>query len=113
MKFSIIIFFCDLCVKATLQKQTCMILAVPSENFIKAEQKAWRKWLKRAPSYDPDLLGIVPGSRGVVLTGPSKSVPAVIMTALLLRETGCNLPIQFSYLKNEVTEVDLKVVRYG
>ncbi|KAI9337620.1 mannosyltransferase putative-domain-containing protein, partial [Zopfochytrium polystomum] len=79
--------------------------------FIENERAAWKAWLSNARDYDAAELGIVPGSRGVVLTGPSKSVPTIIMTVLLLRETGCKLPVQYSYLRHEVSDEDLDVVR--
>ncbi|KAI9318342.1 mannosyltransferase putative-domain-containing protein [Zopfochytrium polystomum] len=82
-----------------------------SDRFVAAERAAWRAWLRTAPPYDPAALGVVPGSRGVVLTGPAKSVPNVIMAVLLLREAGCRLPVQFSYIAGEVDEEDLETVR--
>ena len=67
--------------------------------------------MKHSPPYNADKLGIVPGSRGVVLTSASASVAKAIAAVLLLRETGCTLPVQFSYLSNQVTDVDLDVLR--
>ncbi|KAJ1560831.1 hypothetical protein HK405_005810 [Cladochytrium tenue] len=78
--------------------------------FIKRERVEWMGFLRRAPAYSPEDLGVVPGSRGVVLTGPSRSVPSIITAVMLLRETGCTLPVQFSYLRHEVTDEDLVTV---
>lgn len=79
--------------------------------FILLEQNAWRHHLHHVPTYNTTNLNIIPKSRGVVLAGPSKSVPRIIMAVLLLRETGCTLPVVYSYLKQEVTDVDLSVIR--
>ncbi|KAI9361184.1 mannosyltransferase putative-domain-containing protein [Zopfochytrium polystomum] len=48
------------------------------------------------------------GTRGVVITGSGKHAHNVIMTTLLLRETGCKLPVEFLYMKGQVHEVELQ-----
>lgn len=78
---------------------------------IEVERRFWKSWMKHSPPYNADKLGIVPGSRGVVLTSASASVAKAIAAVLLLRETGCTLPVQFSYLSSQVTDVDLDVLR--
>ena len=90
-----------------------LILSLVSRRkFILLEQNAWRHHLHHVPTYNTTNLNIIPKSRGVVLAGPSKSVPRIIMAVLLLRETGCTLPVVYSYLKQEVTDVDLSVIRW-
>ncbi|KAJ1562881.1 ccr4 associated factor, partial [Cladochytrium tenue] len=79
--------------------------------FVSVERREWMKYMRKVKEYDAKKLGVVPGSRGVVLTGSSKSVPNIITAVLLLRETGCNLPVQFSYIRREVTEEDLYTIR--
>ncbi|ORY29890.1 hypothetical protein BCR33DRAFT_857510 [Rhizoclosmatium globosum] len=54
---------------------------------------------------------VVKGSRGVVITGPGKSVDMAVMAAILLRETGCQLPIEYAYLSNEMNEQQLETLR--
>lgn len=93
---------------------TCLIwsgFVDPMKTRIAVERAFHRAWMKHTPPYDAAKLGIIPGSRGVVLTGASKSVAKVIAAVLLLRETGCKLPVQFSYLREEVTQIELEVVR--
>ncbi|KAJ1558239.1 hypothetical protein HK405_014109, partial [Cladochytrium tenue] len=78
--------------------------------FVARERAAWTAYMRAVPDYDPAALGIVRGSRGVVLTGPGKSVASIITAVTLLRETGCTLPVQFSYLRAEVSDQELETV---
>jgi hypothetical protein len=75
-----------------------------------AKQK-WKEYVKNIKPYDALSLGIVPGSRGVVITGPGNRIDYVILTAELLRATGCKLPVQFSYVKGQVSDEELKKVQ--
>ncbi|KAJ1566862.1 hypothetical protein HK405_008118, partial [Cladochytrium tenue] len=52
------------------------------------------------------------GTRGVVLTGSGRHAHNVIMTTLLLRKTGCNLPVEFLYVGGQVHEVELQWIRH-
>ncbi|KAJ1567780.1 hypothetical protein HK405_004784, partial [Cladochytrium tenue] len=81
------------------------------DTFVSVERREWMKYMRHVKEYDANKLGVVPGSRGVVFTGSTKSVPNIITAVLLLRETGCNLPVQFSYIRREVTEEDLYTIR--
>ena len=60
--------------------------------------------------YNPAELGIVPGSKRVVLMSGNNSVALVITAVLLLRETGCHLPVQFMYIKSQISQEGLDAV---
>ncbi|KAI9347357.1 mannosyltransferase putative-domain-containing protein [Obelidium mucronatum] len=54
---------------------------------------------------------VVKGSRGIVFTGPGSFVDMTVMAVMLLRETGCTLPVEFAYLSNEVNQNQLDSLR--
>ncbi|KAI9366179.1 mannosyltransferase putative-domain-containing protein [Zopfochytrium polystomum] len=74
-------------------------------------KEMWKRFVAETKPYDPKFLGITPGSRGVVITGPGNRIKYAVLTANLLRQTGCTLPIQFSYLKGQVSNEDLKLIQ--
>lgn len=51
------------------------------------------------------------GTKGVVYTGTGSHAHNVIMSVLLLRETGCVLPVEFVYVAGQVHPVDLDWIR--
>ncbi|KAJ1552061.1 hypothetical protein HK405_012835, partial [Cladochytrium tenue] len=61
--------------------------------------------------YDPAALGVVPGSTGIVLTGPSGAVEPALLAVQVLRDLGCDLPVEFAFLEGELQERDLIVLR--
>ncbi|KAJ1562879.1 hypothetical protein HK405_006609, partial [Cladochytrium tenue] len=81
------------------------------DDLDRTQRSKWKRYLRDLKEYDPKAAGVTPGSRGVVITGPGNRADYVILTAELLRETGCTLPIQFSYLKDQVSTEDLERVK--
>ncbi|KAI9347400.1 mannosyltransferase putative-domain-containing protein [Zopfochytrium polystomum] len=61
--------------------------------------------------YNTGELGIIPGSRGIVFTGPGKTVQAAIMAVSFLRRSGCQLPVEYAYLADELTSHDVHRLR--
>ncbi|KAJ3402056.1 ATP binding domain 4 [Chytriomyces hyalinus] len=77
--------------------------------------------LKLAPVYPFTSSGSaspVPGSkspsaelsRGVVLMGNGKSVRMALMAVHMLRATGCSLPVEYAYLRNELKQSHLDLL---
>ncbi|KAJ3279071.1 hypothetical protein HDU76_009649, partial [Blyttiomyces sp. JEL0837] len=76
------------------------------------EQKAkWKEYMANLKPYDPKANGIVPGTRGIVFTAPSNWIRSMIRTVLILRDLGCDLPVELAYVDGEVTEKDLAFVK--
>ncbi|KAJ3404567.1 hypothetical protein CcCBS67573_g00867 [Chytriomyces confervae] len=75
-------------------------------------RKKWQRLYKEGKlDVEPLNKNMVKGSRGIVLMGTSSTVNLAVTTTILLRDTGCVLPVEFAYLPNEVTEQDLQILR--
>ncbi|KAI9366178.1 mannosyltransferase putative-domain-containing protein [Zopfochytrium polystomum] len=75
---------------------------IKSKEDDKVHQEKWISFMKTVDPYDAEKLGIKPGSRGVVLTGSERWADNVVMAALFLRELGCNLPVSFAYIDDQI-----------
>ena len=74
-------------------------------------RQKWKTYMKNLPSYDAKNNGIIPGSRGIVITSGEKWIRNMLLVVLTLRDLGCTLPIQLSYVKGQISESTLDVVR--
>ncbi|KAI9337053.1 mannosyltransferase putative-domain-containing protein [Zopfochytrium polystomum] len=62
-------------------------------------------------TYKATQAHVARGSRGVVFVTSRKNIPSIIMAALLLRKTGCKLPIVYMYNRGDTTEIEIEILR--
>ncbi|KAI9325608.1 mannosyltransferase putative-domain-containing protein [Zopfochytrium polystomum] len=74
------------------------------------QRSKWIRYLEALKPYNPHAVHWKPGSRGVVLTGHEKSAPNAVMAAMFLREMGCELPVAFAYLRDQISEGTLAML---
>ena len=104
----------DIPVKSSAPK-TPDILPRPDLKSFKTEElyqtALWKWYLTTIPPYDAKALNIIPGSRGIVFTSSERWVGNMIQSIYVLRELGCKLPIQFSYIAGQIKDADLERIR--
>ncbi|KAJ3301294.1 hypothetical protein HDU76_005787 [Blyttiomyces sp. JEL0837] len=80
----------------------------------RAQKKLWKEFLgKMSKEYDPKAYGVVPGSRGIVFSTHRMGIPILLRTVLILRDLGCELPIELAYIKDDVGDEELKMLEYA
>ncbi|KAJ3331846.1 hypothetical protein HDU76_002041 [Blyttiomyces sp. JEL0837] len=77
------------------------------------QKKLWKDFVKNMnDKYDPSAYGVVPGTRGIVFSTYKNGIPILIRTVLLLRDLGCELPMELLYINGDVEEEEMKMLDF-